>query len=134
MNGNCLFENTMYSGKITSNLPNYGTNEYVGISAPEWKKRLGNHKLSFNNRKYAKCEIAKEVWRIKDQGGNYNIDWSIIGHAAAYTPVSNKCNLCLSEMLHINENVDNLINTRKELVKKCRHRNKFTLVPNDTGD
>ena len=135
MNGNCLSENTMYSVKITSNLPNYGTNEYVGISAPEWKKRLGNHKLSFNNRKYAKCEIAKEVWRIKDQGGNYNIDWSIIGHAAAYNPVSNKCNLCLSEMLHINENVDNLINTRKELVKKCRqHRNKFTLVPNDTGD
>ena len=128
MNDNCLSENTIYSGKITSNLPNYGMKEYAGLSAPPWKGRFNTHTYSFNHREAAKCEIANEVWRIKDQGGTYNIDWSILGHAAAYNPASNKCNLCLSEKLYINENVDNLLNTRKELVSKCRHQLKYALV------
>ena len=134
MNGNCLAKNTMYSGKITSDLPNYGATEYVGISEPEWKKRLGNHTISFNNRDYAKCEIAKEVWRIKDQGGSFNINWSIIGYAPPYNPTSKKCNLCLSEALYINEHAEELLNSRRELVKKCRHQNKFWLNQKDLTD
>ena len=134
LNGKCLSENTIYAGKITSNLPNYEVKEYVGLSAPAWKKRLGNHKLSFNNRKYEKCEIAKEVWNIKDNGGEYNIEWRILGHAASYNPVGKKCNLCLSEKVHIAENINGLINKRDELISKCRHRNKFALVKHDTED
>ena len=134
MNGNCLAKNTMYSGKITSDLPNYGATEYVGISEPEWKKRLGNHTISFNNRDYAKCEIAKEVWRIKDQGGSFNINWSIIGYAPPYNPTSKKCNLCLSEALYINEHAEELLNSRRELVKKCRHQNKYWLNQKDLTD
>ena len=128
LDGHCLSKNTMYSGKITSDLPNYGTNEYVGISAPEWKLRYGNHRISFNERRYAKCEIAKEIWRIKDQGGTFDISWSILGHAPAYNPSSKKCNLCLIEALYINEHAGELLNTRKELVKKCRHQNRYALV------
>ena len=134
LNGNCLSRNTIYLGKVTSDLPDYGENKYAGLSEPVMKKRLGNHNLSFRDRTYAKCEIAKEVWRINDRGGNYNIEWEIVGHAASYNPITKKCHLCLSEMLYINENVDNLLNTRKELVQKCRHRNKFALVPKKSPD
>ena len=134
LDGNCLSENTLYSGNVTSNLPNYGTNRYVGISAPEWKKRFGNHKMSFNERKYAKCEIAKEIWRIKDRGGTFNVKWSILGHAPAYNPASKKCNLCLSEALYINEHAGELLNTRNELVKKCRHQNRYALVQEKKKD
>ena len=96
MEGKCLSENTLYAGTVTSNLPNYGEKKYVGEGAPPWKKRYGNHKASFNNRKYGKCSaFAKEVWQIKDKGGVYNINWGIIRHAAAYNPVSKRCNLCL---------------------------------------
>ena len=131
LDGNCLSRNTMYSGKVTSDLPDYGATEYVGISKPEWKKRFGNHTLSFNNREYANCEIAKEVWRIKDQGGTFTIDWSILGHAPPYNPTSRKCNLCLSEALYINEHAEELLNSRRELVKKCRHQNKYSLIQKD---
>ena len=128
LNGECLSTNTLYAGTITSNIPNYGEKEYAGLSAPPWKQRLGNHTLSFNDRQYAKCEIAKEVWRIKDEGGVFKIVWRIIGHAPAYTPVSKKCSLCLSEKLYIAENINNnLINHRDELISKCRHRNKYAL-------
>jgi hypothetical protein len=134
MNGNCLSENTIYSGKITSSLPNYGQKEYAGLSAPPWKGRFNTHTHSFNHRDAAKCEIANEVWRIKDLGGTFDIQWSILGHAAAYNPESNKCNLCLNEKLYINENVDRLLNTRKELVSKCRHMLKYALVKKAAAD
>ena len=96
----------------------HGEKQYAGLSAPVFQKRLENHNLSFRDRSYAKCEIEKEVWGIKGQGGNYDIEWEIIGKAAAYNPVTKKCHLCLSEMSYINENIENLINTRKELVQK----------------
>ena len=135
LEGQCLSRNTIYSGKITSNLPNYGTKEYIGLSEPEWKKRLANHKTSFSNRKYeSSTAISKEIWRIKDQGGTFAVQWSIIGHAPAYNPASKRCSLCTTEALHINSNSTKLLNTRSELVKKCRHQNKFSLIQNDSKD
>ena len=129
LKGNCLSENTLYAGKVSSNLPNYRPKEYAGISAPPWKLRFANHKLSFNKREYAKCEIAKEVWGIKEQGGDFNIEWRIIGHAPAYNPTSQKCNLCIAEKVYIAENIEHgtLINKRDELISKCMHQNKYAL-------
>ena len=135
VSGYCLAKNVIYSGKITSNLPNYGTKEYIGISAPEWKKRLGNHKSSFSNRKYENSTtISKEIWKIKDTGGTFDVNWSIVGHAPDYNPAARKCHLCLSEALYINEKASELINTRSELVKKCRHQNKYSLIQLDSKD
>ena len=95
---------------------------------PEWKKRFYNHTHSFNNREYAKCEIAKEIWRIKDLGGSYNVEWDIVGHAPGYNPIGKKCRLCTAEKLLIAEDPDpNLLNKRDELVSKCRHRRKYAL-------
>ena len=130
MDGNCLSQNTLYAGIITSNLPNYGEKQYAGVSAPPWKSRLGNHKLSFSKRKYEKTStIANEVWKIKDKGGEYSIAWRIIAHAGAYNPTSKRCNLCLSEKLYIAENTgNNLLNQRNELISKCRHMNKYSLM------
>ena len=73
----CRSENTLYTATISSNLPNYSRKEYAGISAPPWKLRLENHKTSFRKREYAKCEIAKEEWRIKDQGEIAKEEWRI---------------------------------------------------------
>ena len=75
--------------------------------------------------------IAKEVWRIKDQGGDFNIEWRIISHAPAYNPIAKKCNLCIAEKVNIAENIDNqhtnLINKMDELIIKYRHRSKYAL-------
>ena len=138
LNGNCLSENTLYAGTISSNLPNYQDKEYAGMTAPPWKLRFGNHKLSFNNRKYEKCEIAKEVWKIKDQGGDFNVEWRIIGHDPSYNPVAKKCNLCIAEKLYIAENIESdlvrLIHTRDEMITKYRHRNKYAGLTSNVHD
>ena len=128
MNGNCLSENSIYMGTITSTLQDYTPKKYIGLSAPPWKQRFRNHKQSFVKREYAKCEIAKEIWRIKDLGGDFSVKWETLGHAPAYNPVSKRCRLCTAEKLFIAENPDpHVINKRDELVSKCRHRRKFAL-------
>jgi hypothetical protein len=127
LGGNCLSENTLYAGTITSNLPAYEEKEYAGLSEPPWKQRHANHVYEFNHREHQRCEISKEVWRIKDLGGDFNIEWRILGHAPAYNPTSKKCSLCIAEKVYIAENLDHLINKRDELISKCRHRRKFAL-------
>ena len=136
LNGNCLAENSLYAGILTSNLPNYGEKEYSGVTALPWKSRHANHKTSFHIRKYINStELSKEVWKIKDKGGDPTIRWRIIKHHAAYNPVSKRCNLCLSEKLYILEHEGgNLLNKRDELISKCRHRNKYTLLHHDSRD
>ena len=136
LNGNCLAVNSLYAGTLSSNIPNYGEKEYAGVSEPTFKTRYGNHKTSFNLRKYINSsELSKEVWNIKDKGGDPKITWRIIKHHAAYNPVSKRCNLCLSEKLYIAEyKGSNLLNKRDELISKCRHRNKYTLRNHDSQD
>ena len=128
LNGNCLSENTLYAGTITSNIPNYQDKDYAGVTAPQWKFRYNTHKTSFNLRKYINSsELSKEVWRIKDQGGTPSIKWRILKQHAPYNPISKTCKLCISEKLYILENEENLLNKRDELISKCRHQNKYTL-------
>ena len=129
-----MSENTLYGASITSGLPNYTVKEYVGVSAPPWKTRHANHKTSF---KYRRCEKTtepqKEVWRINDQDGDYNINWRAIGHAAANNPTSKRCNLCIAEKIYIAENAgEHLLNQRDELISKCRHLNTYSLIFHNT--
>ena len=129
LNGHCLTENLLYQATMTSNLPNYRSKIYKGISHLPFKLRYNNHKKAFNNQRYRNdCELSKEVWRIKDLGGFFDIKWQILLQVTSYSHVSKRCTLCLTEKLSILEHVgDNLLNKRTEIISKCRHRNKFML-------
>ena len=70
---------TLYSGKIRFDLLNYAPRKYLGLSEPERKKHFYNHTHYSNNREYAKSEVAKDIWRIKDQGGSCNVEWNKVG-------------------------------------------------------
>ena len=54
--------------------------------------------------------------------------WKIIDKSHPYKNGSKRCNLCITEKLHIiNADETNSINKRSELISKCRHENKFYL-------
>ena len=56
------------------------------------------------------------------------IEWSIADRAPPYHCKSKRCNLCLAEKLTILRADQTLtLNSRLELVSKCRHRYKFKL-------
>ena len=133
---NCLAANNLYQATVTSSTPNFGEKVYVGVCEPPFKSRFNVHKSSFNNKKYeTSTKLSREIWKLKEKGDQYSISWKIIKHSPGYNPVSKRCLLCLNEKLHIAEyKSNNLLNTRDELVSKCRHQNKFLLRNCDSKD
>ena len=129
LDGHCLERDLFYSAELTSNLPNYASKVYKGICSTTWKERFGNHNKSFNHERYkTESELSKEVWRIKQNGGNYSIKWSKERTYPSYNPEIGKCSLCDQEKLAIAMyEGNNLLNTRNEIISRCRHRFKYKL-------
>ena len=125
LDNNCLIISVIYKTKVTTDKDNTGKN-YIGLKEGTFKQRYTQHKLSFRNRKYAyRTELAKHIWKLKDNKGNYKISWSISSSASAY-------NFCLSEKLHIiKAGKESNRSKRTELVSKCHHENKYLLMNTD---
>ena len=136
LNNNCLIENIVYQATITSNESNYEPKFYIGISESTFKKRFANHKKSFNIKKYEKdTELSKEYWKIKEKNYTPLVTWKIIKKCSPYNPNTKRCHLCLNEKLEIAQFQNNtLLNKRSELVSKCRHETKYTLIKHDSKD
>ena len=82
------------------------------------------------NERYEKeTELSKEIWKLKKKDFVPNVTWKTIRQCAPFNRAALKCNLCLNEKLEIATFPDNdrLLNSRNELISKCRHVNKFTL-------
>ena len=44
------------------------TEKYVGLTGPQFKKHLGNHKKSFNHLKYAhETTLSSYIWKVKEK-------------------------------------------------------------------
>ena len=127
--GNCLKKGAFYEATVSSDLPNYEDQVYLGISDPAFKGRFKNHEKSFNLEKYKKeTELSKEIWRIKENQGSYSIKWRILKQYPSYNPQSKRCMLCANEKLAIlHYEGTNLLNKRSEIISTCRHRRKYDL-------
>lgn len=97
------------------------------MTANRFKERYGNHKKSFNDRRYKyEIELSKYVWKLKESGKDYDIKWSIVKRAPSYTAGGKKCHLCQEEKLCLlKANKNRTLNRRCELFAKCRHAEKF---------
>ena len=124
----CLTTNVVYQATVTRN----DTNEkqtYVGHTAGEFKTRYNGHTSSFRNSKYKHAtELSKFVWHLKDRNIKYSIKWRTLAKCNSYSNKTKRCQLCLHEKFLIiyHPNLASL-NSRNELLSKCRHRNKFLL-------
>ena len=136
LNGNCQAENIVYEATITCNERTYGENIYIGIAETTFKKRYSNHKRSFNLPAYKNdTELSKEFWKIKRRNSVPQIKWRILRKCSRFNRSSLRCNLCLNEKLEIALfKGNNILNKRTELISKCRHINKHTLLRHDTKD
>ena len=100
-----------------------------------FKRRFANHKKSFNIERYeAETELSKEVWCLKRRNLTPHVSWRIVRECPPFNRASMKCNLCLSEKAEIALHDGELLNSRTELISKCRHVNKYTLAKHDTKD
>ena len=130
LNNECQESCIVYQATITSSLRDEKEKIYFGVSETKFKLRFANHKKSFSNRRYEKdTELAIEYWRLKDLNADPNITWKIKKKCSLRMAGSKNCNLCLNEkLLILGFKENNILNKRNELVSKCRHENKHSLV------
>ena len=123
--GRCQTPAIIYQGHIKTD--DGESHKYIGLTEPPFKARWSDHRVSCNDRQYeVKTDLSKKVWELKDKGKVPSITWSVVRKTSPYESGSDHCNLCLWEKFYIMK-TPGLLNTRKELVSKCRHANKFLL-------
>ena len=129
MNGNCLRKNILYTADLTCDVANYERKRYMGICATTFKLRYANHKKSFNHEIYkTNSELSAEIWRLKNMGKQFFLQWNIQKSSVPYTPETKRCNLCMSEKIEIAlHEGKNLLNKRNEIISRCLHRKRFKL-------
>lgn len=103
---------------------------YLGATEPPWKERLGNHKQSFTKEyKRNDSSLSQYIWKLREDGIHADVTWSIMSHSFPYRCGSRKCDLCLTEKLAIlKSDPKSTLNTRSEILGKCRHALKFKLA------
>ena len=78
--------------------------------------------------KSAHTELSKYFWKLKNTGLEPKIKWSIKKRAYTYIGGATHCDLCLTEKTVIAlANPKCTLNSRTEILGKCRHQRKFTL-------
>ena len=127
LNGECLTSCIVYKAEVKTT---DNAHVYYGASEGEFKTRFNNHTKSFRLKKYAnETELSKLVWKMKENGTDYTITWSVAAKAFPYKCGTRRCDLCLTEKTCIiRANIKGLLNKRTELISKCRHRNKYSLA------
>ena len=73
-------------------------------------------------------ELSKYIWQLKDNNIQHNSKWRLAYKVHQYVCGSRRCDLSLTKKLTIKKaDPETLLNTRDELISKCRHMNKFKL-------
>ena len=127
LQGNCLTKSIVYKAEVTA--PGTKKMSYYGLTEKTFKTRLSQHKTSFKYDRYRNAtELSKYVWELKDKNIECKVSWSIRAKAYTYQGGSTHCDLCLTEKTIIAlANPFTTLNSRTEIMGKCRHRAKFTL-------
>ena len=140
LGGECLAECVVYRATVKVKLPKGAVeveeapeHTYLGLTEPEWKERLGNHKQDFKttSRRNA-TRLSTFIWSLKEKGKvedkDFAISWALVGRAKAYSSSINSCRLCLKEKsLMILKPEWATLNSRDEFFNHCLHKRKLLL-------
>ena len=127
LKGECLQNEIVYQTTVASKEK---TETYVGLTATEFKARWRNHQMSFKHENRRNdTELSKYLWKLKEKKVEFTISWKIPPKVRAFTNLTKRCNLCITEKLFIicypQTATLQTLNKRNQLVSSCRHRRKF---------
>ena len=134
----CLTDNVCYLGKLDYEISHPVTRarikvkkKYLGLTQDSFKSRYSGHKTSFKHPKYKNAtRLSTAIWKLKESDPPipFNLKFSILKLARAYTRESKRCALCGVEKTEIAfSDPASTLNLRSELLNKCRHRRKHLL-------
>ena len=102
---------------------------YRGSTERMIKVRIGEHITDSKYEKYRKStELSSHIWKLKDEGKQYDISWKILDKVSKLRNGRDTCNVCLQEKYRIMfADPSTALNKKSEFLGKCRHVNKFLL-------
>ena len=115
--------------EATATSPSNVTRKYIGSTEGDFKTRYTGHVQSFTTEsKKTSTTLSKFIWE-SNMSPEPNVKFKILRKATPYRPGKRMCDLCLSEKLEISKvsRKSEYLNTRDEIIRKCPHRDKFTL-------
>ena len=126
LKGKCRENGIMYKATLTSD---DSIKHYFGSCEMEFEARFYNHSQSLKyQRKSNATELSKAFCLDKTNGKSSQITWEIVTQATPYQPGARACMLCLTDKWAILQACPaTSLNKRTELMRKCRHTNKFKL-------
>ena len=123
MDGKCLTSNVVHKAVVSVPMDHKEDRVYIGSTSQTFKKRFYNHSASFkletaNN----STTLSAFILKLKKANINFTIKWSIIYKAKQTTKNIRFCSLCnLEKMAIALAKKRTLLNSRNELIAKCRH-------------
>ena len=127
LRGNCQEESVVYQAKVL--VPEINEEKfYYGMTSGTFKSRYSGHKNSFKYDKKESTTLSSYIWKQKNAGRKFDIEWSIKAKAYAFSSGGKQCDLCLTEKLTILlADQETMLNKRDEILNKCPHRRKYCL-------
>ena len=123
----CKTSELVYRAEVTDSSGN--KKQYFGLTENTFKKRWYGHKSNILHKNEAGTALSNYIWKLKDSNEPYTLQWSIKTRAFSFKNGSKYCDLCLSEKTTIAlANTTSTLNSRNEIVNKCRHRWKHRLA------
>ena len=130
--GKCQQDGVIYQAVVThtnKQTKKEEENAYVGMTGNTFKGRYTKHKSSFNlKHKEHETELSKHIWKLKDQGITYQLQWKIIDRAKTFSPVFKTCQICTLERYYLILRPDLwTLNSNTEFGFHCKHK-RFKLL------
>ena len=117
----CLEKEIVYQATVKQ--PNGEEKTYVGLTATEFKARLGVHTQSFKDPSNGQTTLSNYIHDLKSKGIEPVVTWRILDRAKSYSPVTDVCHLCNKEAYFIIfEPHLAQLNSRTELFSTCMHK------------
>ena len=136
VNGECQQEAVVYEASLKTNNKTW---IYYGSTGNSFKQRYNNHKQDLKKPNRAGTTLSNKYWDLKTTSTEEpTIKWKVIHNCHKLRAGIPICDVCLTEKTRIllqHEGPEPkpppnaiILNQRKELFAKCRHRAKFMLM------
>ena len=125
LDGECIIKNVIYKATVRTN---NSTKLYVGSTGGWFKKRWYKHRADFRNKNLRlSTELSKYIWKLKDEGTEFDINWKILRKIRQEgDSIKKVCSTCNLEKLEIAlADKRKCLNKRNELIGKCVHYQKL---------
>ena len=121
-----MTESVIYRATVTA--PDTPARHYTGLAGNTFKERWYKHNDSMKapKPKSGHTGLSDYVWELREQGKEESISWEIVQKCVPYQCGSRRCDVCISEKLHILlADPSTSLNKRSELVGACRHQQRY---------